>query len=205
MSQEEPADHAIGRSRGGLSTTIHHAVDGHGRPLVVLVGPGQGGDAPMCLPALDAIRVPRVGPGRPRTRPDSVLADKAYSSRAIRSELRRRGIVAVIPEPRGQRGHRRRRGSRGGRPVTYDADAYKGRNVVERSFNALKHWRGLATRYDELAIVYRGGAVLAAILAWLRVPARGSPNQTRAVGHSRGRSTSRPLVSVTREPPQPSI
>jgi transposase len=98
----EPADHAIGRSRGGLLTKIHHAVDGRGRPLAVLVGPGQGGDAPMCLPVLDAIRAPRLGPGRPRTRPDAVLADKAYSSRAIRAELRRRGIVSVIPEPRGQ-------------------------------------------------------------------------------------------------------
>lgn len=122
----------------------------------------------MCLPLLDAIRVPRLGPGRPRTRPDAVLADKAYSSRAIRAELRRRGIRAVIPEPRDQQGHRKRRGSSGGRPVTYDVDAYRGRNVVERSFNASKHWRGLATRYDKLAIVYRGGAVLAAILAWAR-------------------------------------
>ena len=74
---------------------------------MVLVGPGQGGDAPMCLPVLEEIRVPRLGPGRPRTRLDSVLADKAYSSRAIRAELRRRVIVAVIPEPRDQQGHRR--------------------------------------------------------------------------------------------------
>lgn len=111
MNQElEPPDHAVGRSRGGLSTKIHHAVDGKGRPLAVLVGPGQGGDAPMCLPLLNAIRVPRLGAGRPRTRPDALLADKAYSSRAIRSELRRRGIVAVIPEPRDQQGHRKRRG-----------------------------------------------------------------------------------------------
>lgn len=126
----------------------------------------------MCLPVLDAIRVPRLGPGRPRTRPDLVVADKAYSSRAIRAELRRRGIIAVIPEPRDQQGHRKRRGSRGGRPVTYDPVAYRGRNVVERSFNALKHWRGLATRYDKLALTHRGGAVLAATLAWLRTPQR---------------------------------
>ncbi|UKJ63556.1 transposase [Cellulosimicrobium cellulans] len=128
----EPADHALGRSRGGLSTKIHAAVDGDGRPLAVLVGPGQGGDAPMCLPLLDAIRVPRAGAGRPRTTPDAVLGDRAYSSRAIRTELRRRGIAAVIPEPRDQQAHRRRRGSRGGRPVTYDPVAYRGRNTVER-------------------------------------------------------------------------
>nr|WP_187291308.1 IS5 family transposase [Cellulomonas flavigena] len=166
----EPGDHAIGRSRGGLSTKIHHAVDGKGRPLAVLLGPGQGGDAPMCLPVLNTIRVPRKGSGRPRTRPDAVLADKAYSSRAIRAELRRRGVVSVIPEPRNQQGHRKRRGSAGGRPVTYDPDQYKRRNVVERAFNALKHWRGLATRYDKHAVTYRGAVVLAAILAWLRAP-----------------------------------
>ncbi|MGY4644401.1 hypothetical protein ACVW07_002234 [Cellulomonas sp. URHB0016] len=82
----EPADHAIGRSRCGLSTKIHHAVDGKGRPLVVLVGPSQGRDAPLCLPVLDSIRVLRPGAARPRTRPDSVLADRAYSSRVIRAE-----------------------------------------------------------------------------------------------------------------------
>ncbi len=147
---------------------MHHACDGRGRPLVILVGPGQAHDGPMLPHVLGAIAVPRVGPGRPRTRPDAVLADKAYSSRASRRLLRSRGIVAVIPEPRDQQAHRKRRGQRGGRPVSHDAEAYKGRNVVERSFNALKHWRGLATRYDKLAVVYRGGAVLAAILVWLR-------------------------------------
>lgn len=134
----------------------------------MLVGPGQGNDAPMCLPVLAAINVPRIGPGRPRTRPDAVLGDKAYSSRAIRAELRRRGITAVIPEPRDQQAHRRRRGTRGGRPVRHDPLRYRGRNVVERFFNQLKQWRGLATRYDKHALTYRGGVVLAAILAWLR-------------------------------------
>ena len=117
---------------------------------------------------LGAITVPRLGAGRPRTRPHAVLADRAYSSRATRRLLRSRGIVTVIPEPRDQQAHRKRRGRRGGRPIGYDAEAYKGRNVVERSFNALKQWRGLATRYDKLAVIYRGGAVLAAILSWLR-------------------------------------
>jgi len=82
--------------------------------------------------------------------------------------LRRRGITAVIPEPDDQKGHRRRRGSRGGRPPVFDVEDYKGRNVVERCFNRLKAWRGLATRYDKHALIYRGGLVLAAILLWLR-------------------------------------
>ena len=81
-----------------------------------------------------------------------MLADKPYSSRAIRAEFRRRKITAVVPESREQQGHR---GNRGGRPVTYDRAAYKGRKVVERSFSALKNWRELATRYDKVALVYR--------------------------------------------------
>ena len=74
-----------------------------------------------------------TAPADPRTRPDRVLGDKAYSSRAIRTHLRERGITAVIPEPDDQKGHRQRRGSRGGRPVSYDPIAYRGRNVVERA------------------------------------------------------------------------
>lgn len=73
----------------------------------------------------------------------------------------------MIPEPEDQKAHRKRRGSTGGRPVSYDKTAYRGRNVVERAFNGFKHWRGLATRYDKHAIVYRGGLVLAAALIWL--------------------------------------
>ena len=136
--------------------------------MVLLLGPGQGGDSPMFAHLLDAVRVPRRGPGRPRTRPTRVLADKAYSSRANRDLLRARGITAVIAQPSDQAAHRKRRGRAGGRPPAFDVDADTGRNVVERSFNAIKQWRGLATRYDKLALTYRGGVVLAAIVTWLR-------------------------------------
>nr|MDQ2839263.1 transposase [Actinomycetota bacterium] len=67
-----------------------------------------------------------------------------------------------------QIGHRRRRGRQGGRPVSYDHETYKSRNTVERSFNLFKQWRGLATRYDKLALTYRGGIVLRAITIWLK-------------------------------------
>jgi transposase len=117
---------------------------------------------------LSHLAVKRLGPGRPRTRPDAVIGDKAYSSRAIRTELRSRRVKAVIPQPSDQIAHRKRRGSSGGRPPTFDALTYKGRNVIERSFNDHKQWRGLATRYDKLAAVYRGGVVLRAIAIWLR-------------------------------------
>ncbi|HEX3827427.1 MAG TPA: IS5/IS1182 family transposase, partial [Sporichthyaceae bacterium] len=39
--------------------------------------------------------------------------------------------------------------------------------TIERGFNIFKQWRGLATRYDKLALTYRGGAVLRAIILWL--------------------------------------
>lgn len=93
-----------------------------------------------------------LSPGRPRTRPLAVLADRAYSSRAIRSHLRRRGIRAVIPQPSDQIGHRLRRGRLGGRPPGFDSEAHKQRNTVERCINRLRQWRGLATRTDKLAI-----------------------------------------------------
>ena len=73
----------------------------------------------------------------------------------------------MIPEPSDQIRHRKNRGSRGGRPVSFDAHDYKNRNVVERAFNHFKNWRGLASRYDKYALVYRGGVVLAAIVLWL--------------------------------------
>ena len=116
-----------------------------------------------------------LGPGhaacpahdRPATDPAQPGAgDKAYSPRAIRAHLRTRGIGSVIPDQRPE-GPRKRIGSSGGRPVTYDRTAYRGRNVIERAFNGFKHWRGPATRYDKHAIVYRGGLVLAAVLLWL--------------------------------------
>ncbi len=165
LRRDEPDDHAIGRSRGGLTTKTHALVDGNGLPLVIAVTPGQANDSPALPRLLVGLRVPRLGPGRPRTTPDALRADKAYSARAHRAQLRARGIIAVIPEQSDQIRNRKNRGTGGGRPVDFDADDYKNRNVVERAFNHI--WRGLATRYDKHALVYRGGVVLAAILLWL--------------------------------------
>jgi transposase len=163
----EPLDHGLGRSRGGLSTKIHQLVDGRGRPLVIALTAGQAGDSPMLRWLLADLAVARLGRGRPRTRPEAVLGDKAYSSRANRDLLRGKRVRAVIPQPDDQVAHRKRRGSAGGRPPAFDAKTYKGRNVIERSFNDHKQWRGIATRYDKLATVYRGAVVLRAITIWL--------------------------------------
>jgi len=128
---------------------------------------GQAGDSPTLPVLLAELRVPRLGPGRPRTTPDSLRGDKAYSARSHREALRSRGIKVVIPEKSDQQTHRKNRGSRGGRPVGFDAQEYKKRNIVERAFNKLKQWRGLATRYDKHALIYRGGMVLASMVRWL--------------------------------------
>ena len=121
------------------------------------------------LPALLAhLRVERDGFGRPRTTPDRLRADKAYSARNTRELLRARGVKATIPEPSTQIANRKRRGSAGGRPPAFDPDDYKNRHVVEGSFAVVKQWRGLATRYDKLAIVYRAAALLNAAYQWLK-------------------------------------
>ena len=165
--QDEPADHAIGRSRGGPSTKIHLACDGHGRPLSVLLTGGNVNDTVMFTQVLDGVEFRRPGPGRPATRPHRVLADKGYSSRANRDYLRRRGIRATIPERRDQQANRQRRGSAGGRPPAFDKTIYKRRNIVERCFNRFKQYRAIATRYDKTATSYQGMIDLATLLMWL--------------------------------------
>ncbi|HZG05800.1 MAG TPA: IS5 family transposase [Streptomyces sp.] len=167
-SADEPDDHALGRSRGGLTTKIHLACDGKGRPLAILVTPGQRHDSVCARPLLERIRAPRTGPGRPRCRPDQVIADKAYSSRGFRAYLRKRGIANTIPEKTDQRRHRLRRGGYGGRPPGFDRETYRRRNVVERCFNRLKVFRGIATRYEKTATSYEAAVTLASFLLWAR-------------------------------------
>ena len=166
LDEVEPAGHGIGRSRGGLTTKIHHAVDGKGRPLAAVITGGQRNDGAMLDHVLADVRVPRTGAGRPRIRPDAVIADKAYSAGVTRTALQRRGIKVVIPLKSDQITARARKGSKGGRPPGLDREMYRGRNVVERSFALTKQWRGLATRYDKLAITYRAAVVLSACWVW---------------------------------------
>lgn len=137
-----------------------------------MLTPGNVNDATAFGQVLDGIRIPRAVTGRPRTTPERVLADKAYSSRAIRYLLRRRGIAATIPERRDQAANRRRRGVLGGRPPAFDRAVYRDRNVVERCFARLKQFRAIATRFDKLADRYRAGVVLASLILWLREPAK---------------------------------
>ncbi|EFK97958.1 transposase IS4 family protein [Streptomyces sp. SPB78] len=106
--------------------------------------------------------------GRPRTRPDAVAADKAYSSRGNRAHLRKRRIKAVIPEKKDQAANRKKKGSGGGRPVSHDTELYKERNTVERTINRMKAWRGIATRYDKTPGSYLAGLYLRASMIWIK-------------------------------------
>lgn len=134
---------------------------------------GQAADSPQFIPVLRKVRI-RGPVGRPRTLPDAVAGDKAYSSHGNRAYLRRRGIKAAIPEKVDQAANRRRKGSSGGRPINLDDDLYKERNTVERLINKLKAWRGIATRYDKTPESYLAGLHLRASVIWIKDPTRGA-------------------------------
>ena len=152
----------MGRSRGGWTTKIHTLTDRHTCPVTLLLTPGQAGDNPQLVPLLDAHA--RQHGGRFR-----LLADKAYSHPSSRRVLRARRVPHTIPERSDQIQRRKDKGSAGGRPPAFDAAVYCERNTVERGYNRLKQWRGIATRYDKYALTFAGGVLLAAIVLTARV------------------------------------
>ncbi|WP_373648876.1 IS5 family transposase [Streptomyces sp. st140] len=158
----------LGSSRGGFTSKIHLSADGFCRPLSLIVTPGQRADCTQFVPVLEKIRVPRLGLGRPRKKPASVAADKAYSNGPCRQYLRQRGIRHTIPEKADSQAARLRKGSRGGRPPGFDEKRYRKRNTVERAISKLKNSRAVATRYDKRGYVFLGTVTAAALVIWLR-------------------------------------
>ncbi|MCH8097290.1 MAG: IS5 family transposase, partial [Proteobacteria bacterium] len=139
-------NHAIGRSRGGLSTKIHAVVDARGLPVRFVLTPGQASDK-AAVPAL----IEGLRPAR------DVVADRGYDARAILELLAEHGSRPHIPTQRNRKVQR-----------SVDPAIYRQRNLVERFFNKLKHFRRIATRYDKLARNFLAAIALVSTRLWIR-------------------------------------
>ncbi|VTZ49687.1 transposase [Methylocella tundrae] len=136
----------MGRSRGGLTTKIHALVDAEGLPIDLKLTEGQAHDGRSAADMLEALADGQI-----------LLADRAYDSDALRQSLDARGAWANIkPMP-----------NRKNVPA-FSSYLYRYRNLVERFFNKIKHYRGVATRYDKRADNFLAGVKLASIRIWLR-------------------------------------
>ena len=137
-----------------------------------MITPGNINDCTRLVQVIEAIRIPRAGAGRPRIRPLHLIADKGYSTNKIRTYLRRRKIAHTIPERSDQLAVRARRGWR---RCGFNKEVYRRRNVVERCFNQLKRFRGIATRYDKLAAHYRTAVTIISLILWLNQDPQNRP------------------------------
>ncbi|UKE72135.1 IS5 family transposase [Xanthomonas graminis] len=135
-------DSALGRSRGGLSTKIHLAADGQGRPLRFVLTGGQRNDITQARALLAGFR------------PRYVLADKGYDRRELVEVIRAQGAEAVIPPRSCQQ------------PRFYERTRYRRRNCIERCFARLKQFRRIATRFDRKPAHFLAFLYLASILLW---------------------------------------
>ena len=134
----------MGRSRGGLTTKIHALVDALGLPIGLKLTEGQAHDGRSAADMLDGL-----GKG------EVLLGDRAYDSDAMRAVLAERGAWACIKPMPGRK-----------RIPAFSPFLYRYRNLVERFFSKLKHFRAVATRYDKLARNYLASVCLAAALVW---------------------------------------
>lgn len=160
--EEEPNDHALGRSVGGFSTKIHLLSDATGLPLDALLTPGQTHESTQFERVMEHVAIPRAS-GRVRRRPRRLAADRSYDAKRIRTWLRQHGIEPVIP-PKKRKGK-----PKPGRPVSYNKERYRRRSTIEQCVGWLKECRAVATRYEKLALNYLGLVKLAFIERYLRL------------------------------------
>jgi transposase len=156
VDTDEPADHALGRCRGGFGSKLHLLTDGRGHVLQVVLTRGNRNECRMLGPLLGSTVA------REQRRPQRLACDKGYSADRIRLGLPQIGIEPVIPLRRNEHVNDRD-------AWPFDKDAYRGRNVVERAVAKLKEFRRIATRYEKLASAYCAMLSLASIVLYLRV------------------------------------
>lgn len=143
MRKRGAKDQALGRSRGGLSTKVHMAVDAAGVPLRFILTGGEKADSPQATPLLRGLKATHV------------IADKGYDADGVLSYICEQGAKAVIPPKSNRRVQR-----------DYDRGLYRQRNLIERAFNKLKSWRRIATRFDRRSLYYLAFLHLAAAVTW---------------------------------------
>ena len=144
-AQKGAQNQAIGRSRGGLSTKLHIAVDALGNPLRIRLTPGQ---------AHDITQAEALVSGLPA---EILIADKAFDADAFRAHLSAHDIHAVIPSNRSR-----------AQAIAHDPELYKERHLVECFINKIKHFRRIATRYDKTAQAFMSMICIACMMVWLR-------------------------------------
>jgi len=135
---------------------VHVRAEGGGKPLTVVVTPGQRHEATVFPQLMEQGAVKQSGRGRPKRRPRRVGGDKGYRSHQIRQYLKRRGIRTTIPRQRNEC-----------RTGPFDRAVYRQRYQIERLINRLKQFRRLATRYEKRAENFRAMWLIAATLLWL--------------------------------------
>src|SRR6185312_16170245 len=140
----------MGRSRGGLTTKIHALVDANGLPITIKLSEGQAHDGRSAYDMLGSIAAGQT-----------LLADRAYDSDALRQSLAERGAFANIKPLR----------NRINLPA-FSPLLYRYRNLVERFFNKLKHFRAVATRFEKHDANYLALVKLATARIWMRFMSR---------------------------------
>jgi len=148
----------IGKTKVGKGSKVMLVVDGHGLPIGLHLDSAQPHEITLADQTLRSIRVPQKR-GRPRSRPQSLAADKAYDSRTFRTELRMRGIKTAIPSFE----RRKRKIPKRGRPIK-TGELYKSRWKVERAFARMDNCRRLVVRWERSLHIYKAFCLVALIL-----------------------------------------